>query len=206
MNLRAAHLNKGLCIAYSKEHFERIKKFFPDLEYDPKHETIQGNLYFRVKYFRESTKSPWRIGPLKPGEDANKLRHLVDDKPPGYKIKIRLGNNEDARDQWGFPMVFEKSGRIEKTRKRLGKELRDVHLNKLNGICWCCLAFHTDIDADNLYDYVKDYVYPYFVFQAYYEKYSREPPSGSRPHDPAQAMKQVESDRKKKAKRSKCNN
>ncbi len=78
-----------------------------------------------------------------------------------YKIQINLRNMQ----------VYETGGRIEK-----------VSENHINPDGDCCLGLFKNAEAQNILEFIKQYVLPFFVWRAYKQKYDEIPPWGEWSH------------------------
>ena len=166
-----------MMIRYNPNGLEKLKKTFPNLDYIKDKETIEGELNFCSRYKKITCNniSKWEI------EFCDKSNNgYIEDV---YSIKICL----DKKDSFnGFPVVFETDERIEKVADSLKKSLNDLHLN--NPDKSCCLGIFSPSYCPSLYDFVIKVVYPYFVWQAYFEKYRKIPPYGQCPHNSQDAI------------------
>ena len=155
-------------IKYDVEEFKNIQQIFPNLYYEPKENCVKGELDFTCRYEKHSGKkgrNNWKIVPCSSGSDC-----LYD----CYEIAIRLGEQ-----QTGWPKVFETGGRI----KKLAEEIRippiDLHIYPDDNSC--CLGIYLNPNI-TLYDFIVCEVLPYFVWQAYFDKYRELPPCGEYSH------------------------
>ena len=164
-------------IQYTQNKFEKIQEKFPNLYYIKNKETIEGELNFCSRYNKITCNniSKWDIEFC----DNNKDEYVED----VYSIRICLDKKDRVN---GFPVVFETDDRIKNLAKSLGKSLNDLHLN--NPDKSCCLGIFVPSYCPSLYDFVIKVVYPYFVWQAYFEKYRKIPPCGQCPHNPKDAI------------------
>lgn len=90
-----------------------------------------------------------------------------------YKIQILL-------DDLGMPRVFEVGGKVQSVALKLKIKLIDLHINRDDS---CCLDFCLNIRQNlTLNEFVLQKVYPFFVWQAYYEKFKVLPPVGEYSH------------------------
>ena len=153
-------------IRYTAEELREIQKIFPNLYYAEK-KKIKGELDFCAHYKDIGCNgiSKWVIEPCN--------RNQSDCIEDAYSIEIDLEK----------PSVFETGGRIERLAKSLGKKNADLHLNEDRS---CCLGIFPP--ANRLSKFVIEQVYPYFVWQAYYEKYRSVPPCGECPHSRSDAV------------------
>ena len=159
-------------IRYNPTELEKLKKTFPNLNYIKNTETVEGELNFcsRYKQITCNNISKWDIEPC----DKSK-----DDCVEGpYSIRINIKQLDPINQ---LPTVFETAERIQNLADSLEKSLNDLHLN--NHDKSCCLGISPPNYYPTLYDFVTKAVYPYFVWQAYFEKYKAIPPCGECPHN-----------------------
>ena len=164
-------------ILYNPNELEKLQKVFPDLDYIKDKETIEGELKFCSRYKRITCNniSKWDIEPC----DNSK-----DDCVEGpYSIRINIKQLDPINQ---LPTVFETGGRIKKVDDSCRKSLNDLHLNNHDESC--CLGILVANHYPTLYDFVTKAVYPYFVWQAYLEKYKKIPPCGECPHNSQKAI------------------
>ena len=163
-------------ILYNPNELEKLQKVFPDLDYIKDKETIEGELKFCSRYKRITCNniSKWDIEPCDNSDDG-----CVGDV---YSIKICLDKKVQINE---FPVVFETDDRIKNLAKSLEKSLNDLHLNSDGS---CCLGIFPPNYYPTLYDFVTKAVYPYFVWQAYFEKYKKVPPCDECPHNSQKAI------------------
>ena len=155
-------------IPYNATEFQRVQKVFPDLHYESENNCITGKLKFKSRYqekLRKNGKNSWAIEPCSSGSDC--LNGC-------YEISISFGENPT-----GLPKVFETGGRIEKLAKEIGKPIIDLHVYPSDNSC--CLGVYIPLTV-TLYDFIVGHVYPYFVWQAYFDKYRKVPPCGEYSH------------------------
>ncbi len=156
-----------IVIKYTTEELRKIQEYFPNLYYEKDEKKIKGELDFCAHYkdIGYDGISKWII------EHCNRNRSdCIEDV---YSIEIDLKK----------ACVFETDGRIEKLAKSLGKKSLDLHLNADRS---CCLGILPPVNR--LSKFVIEWVYPYFVWQAYYEKYHSVPPCGECPHSWSDAV------------------
>jgi hypothetical protein len=165
-------------ILYNKQDFSILTKEFPDLYYDKNNKTVKGELSFNAHYKNTGNKGNdrWKIFPCT--SKKNCLEGC-------YEIEINLNANA--------PKVYEPNGKIKKLAKKLGKSVNDLHL--YNGDNQCCLGLGINNNS-SLSRFVVDWVYPYFVWQAYFKKHNKVPPCGEYPHNRKSAQKEYEYDMK----------
>ena len=154
------------------EEFHKTKKYFPSLDLVDNETRIVGKLGFCCHYKDDGYDgiSKWIIKSCNLGEND-----CIEDF---YEIEINLNNTLN-----GPPVVLETAERIRKLADSLGKPLEDVHLNSAGS---CCLGIFPPFER--LSKFVMEAVYPYFVWQAYYEKYRDIPPCGECPHNWKEAI------------------
>jgi len=156
-------------IRYDAQEFEKIQLVFPNLYYDKKDNAIKGELDFSACYEERPRKrgiDRWKIVPCSSG--SNCLHDC-------YEIIILLDDTQE-----GWPKVFEIGKRISRLAREVGKEIIDLHIYPHDNSCCLGICISSNI---MLYDFVLNRVYPYFVWQAYFERYRRLPPCGEYSHD-----------------------
>lgn len=151
-------------IEYSDTELKAINIWFPNLFY--KNGNIRGEIDFRAEYKCSGRKKNtyWEIVPCSSGDGC------VQDV---YEIEIDL--------HFYPPRVFETAGRIQRLAKKLGKQIIDLHLYPNDGSC--CLGIFSKREDETLSEFVNSKVFPFFVWQAYYEKFEKIPPCGEYSHD-----------------------
>lgn len=154
-----------------ESQIEKIQSYFPGLYYDAETNSIKGELSFTACYYdsekkkRKKGSSPkYKIRFCKTSEDGC----IVD----CYKIEIQLGQNK-----W---TVREVDDRIKNLAKKQDKTLADLHLYENET---CCLGLFLHRSEETISEFICLKVFPYFVWQAYYEKYNKIPPCGELGHD-----------------------
>ena len=159
----ASHENPVLStIQYSSAEMEKIQCRFPGLYYDKG--AVRGEISFGARYELSGRKKKreWIITNCSSGKNC------IQDV---YEIEIFLN---------GQPKVFEVGGRIKKLAKEIGHPIIDLHLFPEDGSC--CLGIFLVNEKETLSDFVINKVYPYFVWQAYFEKFKKIPPCGAYSH------------------------
>lgn len=150
-------------IRYSPAEMEKIQRHFSGLYYDDRG-IIRGEISFRARYkLSGRKKEEWTIVGCSSGKDCVEAV---------YEIEIHLVN--------GQPKVFEVGGRIKKLAKKIDRRIIDLHLFPEDGSC--CLGIFLMNERETLSDFVISKVYPYFVWQAYFEKFRKIPPCGEYSH------------------------
>ncbi len=143
-----------------------INSKFPNLYHDDG--KIKGEIDFKAKYVLSRKKKgqteKWMIVDCEDGEDC-----ITD----AYDIVIHLDTSP--------PRVFETSKRILKLASERKLGLMDVHLFLQDESC--CLGIFLENPNETLSSFVFHKVYPYFVWQAYFEKFRKIPPSGEYSHE-----------------------
>lgn len=162
--------DNGHHIKYSPTEFDKVQECFPHLKYNKRSNCIEGTLVFDAHYIKRNC-SQWKIEQCQPDDDCIH---------GSYEIKITFGDNQ-------HPQVFETGDKIKNLAKERNKSLADLHLYLENESC--CLGMYSSPDL-TLTQFVLHRVYPYFVWQGYFEKYNQIPPCGEYPHDLDKAKKE----------------
>lgn len=149
-------------IEYSVSEMDKINLCFPNLYYE--RGAIRGEIDFSAEYrLSKRKKKEWKI------ESCSSGNGCIQDV---YEIAIDLNHRP--------PKVFEVGGRIAKLARNLGKPIIDLHIYPEDESC--CLGIFLPNERETLSDFVLKKVYPYFVWQAYFEKFGKIPPCGEFPH------------------------
>ena len=179
---QSQRLNRGLIMKFTNNNLKEIKKYFPKLQLI--HGAIQGEIAFSAMYV-QNKRGQWVI------EACNSI---CDEKciTGSYQIEIAL-------NQEGVPRVYETSGKIAAVAKRLKIQMHDLHINSDTS---CCLDFviHPTL---TIKEFILNKVYPFFVWQAYYEKFEQAPPSGEYSHG-IEAKQEFFNDAKKMGRNDIC--
>lgn len=164
-------------ILYNKEDFLLLIDGFPDLYYDEKHNVIKGELSFSSYYknMGKKGKDKWIIFPC---SNEKYCLHGY------YEIAIHLNN--------GSPIVYETSNKIKRLAETLGKSYNDLHLYDNDNKCCLGLGINKNLPLSK---FIVNWVYPYFVWQAYFEKYNKIPPCGEYSHNPIKAEIEYQKDK-----------
>ena len=172
-------------ILYNKQDFSLLENDFPDLYYDENDNTVKGELSFNAYYknIGKKCKDRWRICLC--SESDNCLHGY-------YEIKICLITNP--------PTVYEISGKIKKLAEKLERSNNDLHLYDDYK---CCLGLGINCNIP-LSTFIINWVYPYFIWQAYFEKYEKVPPCGEYPHNEQEAGEQYWKDVKNLGRNELC--
>ena len=151
---------------FSTTEMEKIQKYFPNLIHE--NGKIKGVIEFQAmfKHTKRRKKNPWEVIPCSSGAKCIK---------DSYTIEIHLSDLS-----LGYPKVFEVGGRITNLARELDKPIQDLHLYPQDGSC--CLGIFSSNQSETLSAFVINKVYPYFMWQAYYEKFEEIPPVGEHPH------------------------
>ena len=72
-------------------------------------------------------------------------------------------------------------GELDDWRRSSANKIIDLHLYPNDGSC--CLGIFSKREDETLSEFVINKVFPYFVWQAYYEKFEKIPPCGEYSHD-----------------------
>ncbi len=140
---------------------EGIQKYFPNLHLI--NGAIQGEITFSAMYLKNK-RGQWVIEPCNGYHEEKCVKG-------NYQIKIIV-------DKEGKPNVFETDGKITVVANRLEIPTQDLHINN-DGSCCLDFAVHPQL---NVKEFILNKVYPFFVWQAYYEKFKQAPPSGEYSH------------------------
>ncbi len=142
-----------------------INPRFPNLYFDDG--KIKGEIDFKARYVvsrkKKGRAEKWMIADCEDGEDC-----IVD----VYDIEIHLDTSP--------PRVFETDNRISNLASDLQLDPMDLHLFPSHGNC--CLGLFLANPNETLSSFVFHKVYPYFVWQAYFEKFRKIPPCGEYSH------------------------
>ena len=151
-------------IKYSEQCFQKVRQNFPNLYYKPTENVIAGKLDISA-YCYKSNSGQWQI----------ECCDHKDCLKSAYDIEIHLNKPGGA----GLPSVFEVGGRIKKVMREMKcKEKQDAHLFPNDR---CCLGL-TDNKELSLCSFINFLVFPFFVWQYYYETYRKIPPWGEHSH------------------------
>jgi hypothetical protein len=174
-------------VRYLPEDFQKVKEAFPCLEYCESENCVKGVIVISAKYEQKKDGS-WTIVSVPTNESqAESFRGE-------YAIFIDLGEKIK---------VFETSEKIMITAKRLNKSLLDMHISEKGE---CCLDYYSAAIGlgINLSQFILNKVYPFFVWQAYYDKFEKRPPCGEYSHIPGVAAREFANDTKKPKPNSFC--
>ena len=162
-------------ILYNKQDFLLLENDFPDLYYDAENNIVKGELSFSACYKNEGKKGKdkWMIFPCSDEKDCFQGY---------YEVAIYLNNS--------VPIVYETSKKIQKLAEKLGRPYADLHLYGDNR---CCLGLGINTNL-SLSTFIKNWVYPYFVWQSYFTKYNKVPPCGEYSHEMEIARKEYLND------------
>ena len=153
-----------MIVNYNQEEFKSAQKAFPKLRYIKSKNYIEGIISFCAKYKKNG--DDWDIIQSSSGDNESFCGE--------YHIKI------DLRSQ---PVkVYETAGKIKSVAEKNNCKCIDLHFFKDNS---CCLDFITTKFNPKLTltQLLFDKVYPFFVWQAYYEKFTKIPPCGEYAHE-----------------------
>ena len=148
---------------FTEHDIQEITQYFPMLRLI--NGAIQGELAFSAMYV-QSNHRQWVI---------KACNSICDEKciKGSYKIEIVL-------NQQAAPHVYETSGKIAAVAERLKIQMHDLHINSDKS---CCLDLDYAISPNlTVKEFILNKVYPFFVWQAYYEKFEQAPPSGEYSH------------------------
>lgn len=167
---------EGNAINYCEQCFRLVQPKFPNLYYEPHENAIVGELDISARYC-QSDSGQWLI---KPCDGHEKCLKCV------YDIKICLGKPCNVQ----FPKVFELGGRIKRVMSKMNRHIYDMHLLEDGS---CCLG-QMDNKEMLLGPFINGLVFPFFVWQCYYETYQEIPPCGEHPHDRKRADMEYKKD------------
>ena len=149
------------------QEIKKIREQFAQSHFDYEDNYIVGKLKFNAFYFKNS-KNDWEIQYQNEVQNTKRDHFVKGD----YELKIKSVN--------GDLEVYETGGKIKSLAKKTKKNLCDFHINP-NGSC-CLGIFLNKNNEIPLNQFVKERVFPFFVWQAYYEKYKTIPPVGEYLH------------------------
>ena len=147
---------------FDNTNMAEIRQYFPD--FNVVAGEICGEIDFFAKYV-QNHRGQWVIESCE--SEMGSCVH------GNYKIRV-------IPNSLGIPLVFETGKKIESLALKLNKDLIDFHINRDGS---CCLDYHLNI-SNNLTakEFILNKVYPFFVWQAYYEKFEMPPPVGEYSH------------------------
>lgn len=140
---------------------KKIQRHFPELHLF--NGDIQGEIIFSAMYLKNK-RGQWVIESCNGDHEKKCVKG-------NYQIKIIL-------DQEGKLIVFETGGKIATVANRLGIPTQNLHIEN-DGSCCLDFAVHPQL---NVKEFILNKVYPFFVWQAYYEKFEQVPPCGEYSH------------------------
>ena len=158
---------KAAQIKITDESIANLQEILPNLEYSSKDKAVCGDFSFCSKYSRKKNGS-WEIISASAGD--------TEGFEAKYSFKIDL--TDPSR-----PKVYETSGKVKETAEKLNKELIDLHMFDDSSCCLDFMSARYFLDLD-IYQFVVNKVYPYFAWQAYYQKFEKCPPCGEHSHNP----------------------
>lgn len=137
-----------------------LESNFPNLLYNEKDQKIVGELDFCAYYEK-------RTGELIFGniEDIGTQYTFIQDV---FEIEIRLG--PDARDQNGWPVVYEIGGRHAEIARKCQVPIIDLHIYESDGAC--CLGISIPLDGRLRIEwFILHLIIPFFYRLSYTEKF-----------------------------------
>nr|CAA6829037.1 MAG: Unknown protein [uncultured Thiotrichaceae bacterium] len=169
---------------FDNHNMAEIKQYFPNLELNSGN--IRGEIEFSAQYIQNHRKQ-WIIEPCEPMQD-----HCVYGK---YQVKIAPNNPST-------PKVFETGGKIKSLAQKLGMQSFDLHLNVDDS---CCLDYLLNFPEQlSASAFILHKVYPFFVWQAYYDKFHTPPPVGEYSHGRRAAFHEFYKDLKNLKRNDRC--
>lgn len=148
-------------MTFTDNDLHEVNQYFPKLKLI--NGAIQGEIAFLAMYV-QNKRGQWVIEPCNDVDEEKCIKG-------NYQIKV-------ITDQKGKPKVFETSGKITMLANQLKIPIQDLHINNDDS---CCLdyAIHQNLTVK---EFVLNKVYPFFVWQAYYENFKKVPPWGEYSH------------------------
>lgn len=134
-----------------------LREYFPHLHHDLKRQCVWGTLIIASAYDTDT-------GLFTPRASPNQRGYIKDD----YEIRIKL----DQLDVFGFPEVYEESGRLLRASKMSDQSPAEWHINKDGSIC---LGIFPEYEWKNVTAYILDKIIPFFYWASYRESYGIEP-------------------------------
>ena len=155
----------------------QVNRFFPDLHYISDMQKIVGEIRHYSCYVNDGSDNipMWNIHSSSEGDSDHTLVL--------FEVRIELKKYNQKTSLYNAK-VFETGGKIKKHIQRYGIRNKDAHLNP-NGTC--CLGIFHDRPI-SLIKFIKERVYPYFVWQAFFIRYNKVPPCGECPHSERHAL------------------
>lgn len=151
----------------SPKEFAKIREWFPELKYYSQDKTIIGRMNIGpCRYVKKQNGIEWDIQPCNQSDPECILG--------SYLIKIDLKEIDIS----GNPKVYEIEGKIEQLAKELNKDIINLHVYPIDKSC--CLGIFLRVKTFS--EFIRDNVYPYFVWQSYYSIYKALPPCGEYSH------------------------
>lgn len=147
-------------IVLTDKDIEKVREIFPQLNCEVWNGRIWGTLDFCCWYDSGSREL----------EHNSQHRGAISDS---YEIEIEF----DKKDLFGFPKVYETSGRILKFSTDSKLELEDLHINK-NDCNSCCLGIFPQYRWQGAADFILKKVVPFFYWQSHRRIKGEEPWEG----------------------------
>ena len=147
-------------IVLTDEDIEKVKEVFPQLNCEVRNGRIWGTLDFCCWYDNSSEQL----------EHNSQNREAI---PDSYEIEIKF----DKKDLFGFPKVYETSGKILKFSTDSELELEDLHIDKKDCNS-CCLGIFPDYRWQGATDFILTKIVPFFYWQSHRKIRGEEPWEG----------------------------
>lgn len=147
-------------IVLTDEDIEKVRDVFPRLNCEVRNGRIWGTLEFRCWYDSSSRKL----------EHNSQHREAIHDS---YEIEIKF----NKKDLFGFPKVYEISGKILRFSTDSEIELKDLHVDK-NDCNSCCLGIFPEYQWQGAADFILKKVIPFFYWQSHRRIKEEEPWEG----------------------------
>ena len=138
------------------EDLLELSTAFPKLNCSPSHGMIWGTLDIDCSYDEGSQELVFNDQFENPICDC-------------YEIRMDF----NMRDTFGFPVVFEDSGKIEAFSKEAKISMGDLHLNSENSAC--CLGIYPEYQWRGATAYIQDKVIPFLYWQSYRRTFGKPP-------------------------------
>lgn len=136
----------------------QINNVHPTLSCSLKRQVVWGTLSFACGYDEARAELVF----------ANDFDNFIQD---AYEIRIDFKET----DTFGFPQVFEESGRLEAFGTANGISLCDLHVNSDGS---CCLGIYPEYQWAGVVRFINEKIISYFYWQSFYRMYGRPPWDG----------------------------
>ena len=168
---------------FTKKGLNIIKKYIPNMDVSMVDGEMSGRVIFNAKYIQTKF-NEWQIVPCS-SDDPECVSGNFD---------VFITCNE------GQFKAFETEKRVGKLAEKLERFGLKPHLYNDGS---CCLDYSINENI-TIEQFVLNKVFPFFVWQAYYEKFQKCPPSGEYPHERSQAQEEFNKMVKEKDRNAPC--